>query len=133
MAMADHGDVATLEIILKHHAQIAAAAATAGARVVKYLGSGALLTFPRERVKEAVAALRALQNDGTRLWAEFDARCSVRVNVSAGTAIAGMFGAGEHARYDVFGRAVNQLFKSPWGNDVQILPGAAALLTNTHA
>ena len=132
-ALADHGDAATLEIILKHHAQIAAAAAKVGARVVKYMGSGALLTFPEQRVREAVAALRALQVDGTRLWSAFDSRCSVRVNVTAGTTIAGMFGAGEHARYDVFGHAVNQLFKAPWGHDVQVLPEAAALLNDKPA
>lgn len=128
-ALADHGDVATLNVILKHHDQIAATAARIGARVVKYLGSGALLTVPVSRAREAMAALRALQVEGTKLWSAFDERCSVRVNVTAGQAIAGMFGSGDRQRYDVFGSAVNQLFKAPWGNDVQILPEAASLLS----
>ena len=128
-ALAEHGDVATLNVILKHHDQIAATAAKIGARIVKYMGSGALLTIPMNRAKEAVAALRQLQADGTKLWSAFDERCSVRVNVTAGQAIAGMFGSGDRQRYDVFGSAVNQLFKAPWGSDVQVLPEAAAFLS----
>lgn len=128
-ALVDHGDVATLNVILKHHEQIAVTAAMIGARVVKYLGSGALLTVPTSRAREAVAALRLLQADGTRLWSMFDQRCSVRVNITAGPAIAGMFGSGDRQRYDVYGSTVNHLFKAPWGDDVQVLPEAAALLS----
>lgn len=121
-AFASHGDAATLAVVLKHHEQIAAAARTCGARIVKYLGDGALLTFPEERGQAAVSALRELQAEGTRLWAAFDPVCSVRVKVGAGSVIAGMFGSGDTARYDVYGLALNLLIKAPWEPEVNVLP-----------
>lgn len=121
---ADRGDEATLAVVIKHHEQIAAAARKSGARIVKYLGEGALLTFPPDRVDDAVAAMRALQADGTALWTEVDPTCSVRIKIGAGSVIAGMFGSGDTARFDVFGLAVNKLFKAPWEPEVNVLPEA---------
>lgn len=123
-AFETHGDDATLAVVLKHHDQIAAAARKAGARVVKFLGEGALLSFAASNAKEAISAMRALQAEGTRLWSAFDAGCSVRVKIGAGNVVAGMFGKGETARFDAFGLALNKLFKAAWEPEVNILPEA---------
>lgn len=121
-AFADRGDEATLAVVIKHHEQIASTARKSGARVVKYLGEGALLSYPPERARDAVEAMRTLQVEGTRLWAAVDPTCSVRIKVGAGSVIAGMFGSGNTARFDVLGLAVNKLFKAPWEPEVNVLP-----------
>ena len=126
-ACAAHGDAATVAVLEAWYALVAAAAEGVGGMVVKLLGDGALVTFPVARARDAVAALRGLQGSGTALWKRFDARCAVQVKVGAGSLMTGLFGAPGRERFDVYGHALNELFKDPWG-DFAVTPAVTALL-----
>src|SRR5207247_268245 len=100
-------------------------------RVIKYLGDGALLTFPVHRARDAVSALREIQAAGSASWGEFDPRCRVQVKVGLGTVVGGMLGAPGDERFDIVGDALNRLFKAPWGEtagDFVVAPEVAELL-----
>jgi class 3 adenylate cyclase len=118
-ACAAHGDARTVALLSDYYALVAHAAASAGGRVVKVIGDGTLVTFPIDRVREAVETLRSLQAKGTRLWRGFDARCHVEVKVDACEVVCGLFGPP--------GDALNQLFKGAWGEFV-LTPEVEALL-----
>lgn len=126
-ACAEHGDRATLGILSEYYAAIAAAVRADGGRVVKVMGDGVLLAFPAADARVALAILRSAQQEGNRLWQAFDARCSVAVRVSAGKVLVGTFGPPGDERLDVFGDALNQLFRSPPGRFV-LTPQVDALL-----
>ena len=112
-ACADHGDVTTVGEISKWYALAADVTREAGGRVVKVIGDGIVLTFPPERASEAVAALRTLQRHGSELWARLDSRCRVQVKAGIGSVISGAFGPPGQERDDIYGNALNQLFKLP--------------------
>ena len=121
-----HGDAATVVVLQAWYAQVAAAAEGAGGTLVKLMGDGALLTFPVSRAGDAIPSLRALQATGTALWSRFDARCRVQVKVGAGVLMTGMFGARGRERFDVYGHALNELFKRPY-NDFEVMPTVTEL------
>jgi Adenylate cyclase, family 3 (some proteins contain HAMP domain) len=124
-ACAEHGDRPTLAVLSEYYAVIAASARSCGGRVVKVMGDGVVLAFPPERAQDAVAALRSAQQETTRLWQAFDARCHVGVRVSAGSVLAGSFGPPGEERPDIFGDALNRLFRTP--------PGAFVLTAQVEA
>jgi class 3 adenylate cyclase len=126
-ACATHGDESTVAVLADYYALVARAAAAAGGRVVKVMGDAALVTFPVGRAREAVEAMRSLQAGGTGLWRGFDARCSVEVKVGAGAVVCGRFGPPGDERPDVYGDALNRLFKAARGEFV-LTPEVEALL-----
>jgi class 3 adenylate cyclase len=91
------------------------------------MGDGVLLAFSAADAQAAVVALRSAQDDVTRLWQAFDVRCRVAVRVSAGNVLVGTFGPPGDERPDIFGDALNQLYKSPSGSFV-LTPQIEALL-----
>ena len=126
-ACAEHGDRATLAVLSEYYAVIAASARTCGGRVVKVMGDGVVLAFPAGSAQDAVTALRSAQQETTRLWQAFDTRCHVGVRVSAGSVLAGSFGPPGEERPDIFGDALNRLFRTPPGAFV-LTPQVEALL-----
>ena len=126
-ACAEHGDRATLGVLSEYYAAVAASVRASGGRVVKVMGDGMLLAFSAAETQVALAALRSAQQEGNRLWQAFDARCGVAVRVSAGSVLVGTFGPPGDERPDLFGDALNQLFKSPTGPFV-LTPQVEALL-----
>jgi class 3 adenylate cyclase len=126
-ACAAHGDESTVAVLADYYALVAHAVTSAGGRVIKVMGDAALVTFPGGRVREAVEAMRSLQARGTSLWRGFDDRCRVEVKVGAGTVVCGQFGPPGDERPDVYGDALNQLFKGAWGEFV-LTPEVEALL-----
>lgn len=112
-ACAEVGDVTTVEEISKWYALAADVTRDAGGRVVKVIGDGVVLTFPPERAPDAVAALRTLQRHGSELWGRLDSRCRVQVKAGIGSVIAGAYGPPGQERDDIYGNALNQLFKLP--------------------
>jgi adenylate cyclase len=94
-----------------------------GGRVVKYMGDGCLATFPPECCAGAVAAameLREHRADGLAL--------GVGVRIHAGTVAAGEVGADQ--RYDIFGSAVNDLFRMGGAGSVLISEAVYQRLTD---
>jgi len=126
-ACAAHGDAQTVAVLADYYALVADAAAGAGGRVIKVMGDATLVTFSGDRAREAVDALRSLQASGTSLWRGFDDRCRVEVKVGFGSVVCGLFGPPGDERSDVYGDALNRLFKAPWGEFV-LTPEVEALL-----
>ncbi|HKG94004.1 MAG TPA: hypothetical protein VKA84_18995, partial [Gemmatimonadaceae bacterium] len=130
-ACAERGDAATVETLADYYAVLAGAAADAGGRVIKVIGDGALLVFPRARARDAVDALRDAQGRGTARWQALDPRCRVLVKVGAGPVVHAPMGPPGEERDDVYGDALNRLFKAAVGEragDFVLTPEAEALL-----
>jgi class 3 adenylate cyclase len=85
---------------------VGAEVASSGGEVVKFLGDGALLTWPEDRADAALAAMLALR-DRVDQWA--NARrldTSLVVRLHSGTVVAGDFGPESRRHRDVIGKAV---------------------------
>lgn len=92
---------------------IEAAMARHGGGIVKYMGDGCLATFPPEGCTAAVdAATQLLACRPVRL----DVQVGVRIHL--GTVAEGTIGADR--RYDIFGSAVNDLFRMAGAGSVLI-------------
>ncbi len=85
-----------------------------GGRVVKYMGDGCLATFPPGGCDAAVDAAVELQQLDHRAAGQ---KVEVGVKIHLGVVAEGEVGADR--RYDVFGSAVNDLFRM--GGAVQVL------------
>jgi hypothetical protein len=79
-----HGDVAMIAALQTYYGQVATALARAEGEVVKVMGDGVLVTFPRAGAREAVAALCLAQREANAHWQAFDAGCTVVVRATAG-------------------------------------------------
>ena len=84
-----------------------------GGRVVKYMGDGCLATFPPEACLAAVEAATGLLEHRS---AGLDLRVGVRIHL--GVVAEGEVGADR--RYDIFGSAVNDLFRMGGAGSVLI-------------
>lgn len=122
-----HDDLQSATVLSNYYALVADAVHESEGRVVKVIGDGVLIVFPIQRAKDAVKALQALQSSATNLWTAFDTRCRVQVKVGAGSLAAGPMGPPGAERFDVYGTALNDLFKAPAG-DFVITPELARLL-----
>src|SRR5437867_5063968 len=121
------GDLDTAAVLSDYYALVADAVRPSEGRVVKVIGDGVLVVFPIRRAKEAVEALRALQSSATALWSDVDTRCRVQVKVGSGRLACGAMGPPGAERFDIYGTALNDLFKTPTG-DFVIMPELAVLL-----
>lgn len=89
-----------------YYSLVAEAGAASGGRVVKYLGDGALLTWPEAGADRAVKAMLALRAAARRWMAEAGWRCDLIVKVHCGDVVEGPFGPPGDRRHDVIGNAV---------------------------
>jgi len=122
-----HGDIESAAVLSDYYALVADAVALSEGRVVNVIGDGVLIVFPVQRAKDAVDTLRALQVSATKLWAAFDHRCHLQVKMGSGSLAAGPMGPPAAERFDVYGTALNDLFKAPM-EDFFITPALAQLL-----
>ena len=88
------------------YAIVAQAATASGGRVVKYLGDGALLTWPETSADSAAKAMLGLRNAARRWMHENGWRTDLVVKVHAGEVVEGLFGPTDDRRHDVIGDAV---------------------------
>jgi class 3 adenylate cyclase len=112
-ASAARGDAPTVETLSRYYALVAAAVRHSEGRVVKVMGDGIVIVFPVSHPSDAIEDLRSVQEHATNLWQLFDERCNVQVKVGIGSLISGLFGPPGQEREDVYGDALNQLFKLP--------------------
>ena len=112
-ACATRGDVATVETLARYYSLVANTIRHSQGRVIKVIGDGILITAPVSHAAGVVADLRSAQQAATNLWQLFDQRCRVQVKVGTGRLISGFFGPAGQERDDVYGDALNQLFKLP--------------------
>ena len=80
---------------------------SAGGTVVKFMGDGALLAFPEDRARQAVATLESLKERVRSLLAEMDPSMSLRIRAHVGPVACGPIGPGK--RFDVIGKCVSDL------------------------
>ncbi|MGH7427675.1 MAG: adenylate/guanylate cyclase domain-containing protein [Candidatus Methylomirabilaceae bacterium] len=120
-------DVEMASVLADYYALASDTLSSSQGRIVKVIGDGILLVFPIPLAREAVAALRRFQAAATTLWAEVDPGCRTQVKVGVGSLATGPFGPPGDERFDVYGSALNQLFKAP-GADFVITPDLQGLL-----
>ncbi len=121
-------DLEMASVLSEYYALAAESLSSSQGRIVKVIGDGILVVFPVSRAREAVAALRRFQSSATALWSEIDPSCRTQVKVGVGTLATGPFGPPGGERFDVYGNALNQLFKVP-AVEFFVTPELAALLT----
>jgi len=80
---------------------------TAGGRIVKFIGDGALVVFDETAVDRGVHALLRLKESVDRFMAERGWDCRLTAKAHFGTAVAGPFGSAAAKRFDVIGKAVS--------------------------
>jgi class 3 adenylate cyclase len=122
-----HDDLEMAEVLAEYYALVADAVRASEGRVVKVIGDGVLIVFPLQRANDAVRSLHALQSAATALWAAVDPRCRVQIKVGSGRVATGGMGPPGSERFDIYGTALNDLFKMPAG-DFVITPELAARL-----
>src|SRR5437762_176463 len=112
-ACAARGDGPTVQTLARYYSLVADAIRHSEGRVIKVMGDGIVITFPVSHAGDAIEDLRSVQERATNLWQLFDRRCRVQVKVGIGSLIRGLFGPPGQEREDVYGDALNQLFKLP--------------------
>lgn len=127
-ACATHGDAATVAVLARYYAIVADAIAATDGDVIKVMGDGVLVAFPFERAGDAVAALHVAQERASAEWRAFDARCSVVVRATAGPVLRVSLGPPGSERPDVYGHALNELYRLTPGEFV-LAPQISAKLT----
>lgn len=119
-----HDDREMAAVLAEYYALVAEAVRPSEGRVVKVIGDGVLVVFPLHRANDAVQALRGVQSPATALWAEVDPRCRVQIKIGSGRVATGAMGPPGAERFDIYGTALNDLFKMP-ADDFVIAPELA--------
>jgi adenylate cyclase len=101
-------DLETFQMLDRFYGLVGTVVGQAGGTVVKFMGDCALVVFPQDRAQAAVAALRELRAKAGPIWSEFGAACTLRIKAHIGSVACGPIG--PDGRFDVVGRAVNDLF-----------------------
>src|SRR5256885_1945629 len=78
-----------VDFLRGYYALVAAAVREAGGTIVKTMGDGVLFTFPRNRARDAVDALRESSAETRDVCRDFDANCSLHVRLGVGTLLRG--------------------------------------------
>ena len=115
-ACSKNGDAETVAVLGEYYRLAGEAATAGGGSVVKVFGDGVLFSFPIDRCNEALGHLRRFQASATKIWNDFDPRCRVQVKVGTGSVVRTKLGAPGHEHTDIYGDALNQLIKLPWGD-----------------
>ena len=115
-----------MEALIDHYNRVAAAIREASGRVIKVIGDGVIVAFPVAMAGDAVKILRDVQHDGTERWQRFDSRCRVQIKIGVGSLVTASMGPAGQERDDVYGDALNRLFKMAAGEFV-LSPEMSAL------
>jgi len=105
------GDVELFELLEAYYQLVGDGVASARGRVIKFMGDGALVTFPAEAPANAVGALRALRREVEAWLAEHPIGEWVAVRAHLGCVACGELGTADDRRYDIIGHAVVELFR----------------------
>ncbi|MBI2192470.1 MAG: adenylate/guanylate cyclase domain-containing protein [Planctomycetes bacterium] len=120
-------DRETFDALAQFYAVVGKIVESAGGRVVKFMGDGALLVFPPERARDAVQALKSLSEKARDPLIRLSPQGRLRVRAHVGTAICGPLGTATHEPLDIIGRPVMELFRMPSG-DLVVSPELRRLL-----
>ena len=100
-------DATVAETMHEYYELLAGKVSDAGGHVVKFIGDGALIVFPMQQADAGICFLLDLQSEVDRWLVSRDWSCHMALRVHAAPVVAGVFGSGPHARFDVIGNAVN--------------------------
>ena len=100
-------DATVAETMQEYYVLLAGKVSDAGGHVVKFIGDGALVVFPMEQADAGICFLLDLQSEVDSWLASKDWSCRMALRVHAAPVMAGVFGSGPNARFDVIGNAVN--------------------------
>ena len=100
-------DADVARVMAAYYELVGSALATAGGRVVKFIGDATLAVFPPECVDRGVLGLLDLKDAADRFMAERNWDCRLVAKAHFGPVAAGEFGTGSDRRYDVLGKTVN--------------------------
>jgi adenylate cyclase len=81
--------------------------ASAGGRIVKFMGDAGLAVFPEDAAEDAIFALAAFAQEAREQARAFGLDTYLNVNVHVGPVLAGSFGPPGAERFDVLGKTVN--------------------------
>jgi len=84
--------------------------APASGRVIKFMGDGALMLFPEDKVDAGVRALLELQGRGNRFLSERNVPSQHHIRAHFGPVCCGEVGTRNDKRLDVLGSTVNAVF-----------------------
>jgi adenylate cyclase len=100
-------DLALADGIDAYYERVAENIETAGGRVVKFIGDGALVVFDETAVERGVHALLRLKESVDGFMAERGWDCRLTAKAHFGAVVAGPFGRAGSKRFDVIGKAVS--------------------------
>lgn len=110
-ASRDKSDLAVFQMLDKFYHLIDRLTAQAGGRVLKFMGDSALMIYPLDKAKDAVASLNRLQSEAGKIWPDPNQTCLVRTKAHIGPVVVGPMG--PKKRLDAIGNTLNELFCLP--------------------
>jgi adenylate cyclase len=105
------GDVELFELLEAYYQLVGDGVARAGGRVIKFMGDGALVTFPVDAPAAAVEALRVVKREVEAWLGEHPMGEWVAVRAHLGSVACGELGTADERRHDIIGHAVVELFR----------------------
>ena len=100
-------DVEVARVMQTYYELAGRTIASAGGRVVKFIGDATLAVFPVEDVDRGVLALLELKEAADGLMADRGWESRLTVKAHFGPVVAGHFGVASDTRYDILGKTVN--------------------------
>lgn len=107
------GAVEVLAVMAGYFAVTGQILKDSGGKLIKTMGDSGLVVFPGDLVKEGVAALRRVQQDGEGWLAARGYKSHVLVKGDIGPVVLGMVGCPGEEILDVFGKAVASAYLLP--------------------
>ena len=101
-------DDALVEILEDYYSRLVDGLKPAGGRVVKFMGDGALVVFPADRLSQAARAVVMLKSEVDARFAKRSFATPLVARLHVGEVMAGALGPKGEKRYDVIGQVVNR-------------------------
>jgi len=112
--------LAVAELVTDWYARCNRVVAKHGGRIVKFMGDACFATFVEERAVDAVDAAVTLADEACSLARARGVRVEVGTNIHLAVVAEGDVEVGGERRRDIFGSAVNHLFRMGSGPGVRI-------------
>jgi class 3 adenylate cyclase len=111
-------DRAIFDLLSEFYELVGTTTEAEGGRVVKFMGDAALIVFAGDNPDQAVRKLRLLKNAIETWLAAYDPELKLLIKAHLGRVVCGPLGMVSDKRFDVIGRAVNDLFLMERGDFV---------------
>ncbi len=95
------------DFLSSYYEKVGDAVESAGGKVVKFMGDGAMAVFTDDKAEKGILALLKLKEDWDAAMAKARIPCALIVKVHFGRAVSGFIGTRNEKRFDLFGATVN--------------------------